>query len=153
MEIAKQRSVSYELGVMRSLNTRTDLSKEEQKHYLNLEKGYQGEVMFDQLTGQLQNDILIINDLCLEFNYTIFQIDTLIITQKTIYFFEVKNYNGDYIYGTENFKMVLSHKEILNPLGQLNRCRNLLQELLRSLHIQLHLEGYIVFINPEFTLY
>jgi hypothetical protein len=153
METVKVRSVPYELGVIRSLNIRTDLSKEEKKHYLNLEKGYQGEIMFDQLTAELQNDILVINDLCLEYNNTIFQIDTLIITQKTIYLFEVKNYKDDYIYELENFKTVLSQKEILNPLGQLNRCRNLLLELLQSLHIQLRLEAYLVFINPEFTLY
>jgi hypothetical protein len=153
MEVVKQRSVSHELGVMHSLNTRTDLSKEEKKHYLNLEKGYQGEVMFDQLTVELQNDILVINDLCLEYNNTIFQIDTLIISLKTIYLFEVKNYKGDYVYESDNFKMVLSKKEILNPLGQLNRCRNLLQELLRSIGIKLPLESYLVFINPEFTLY
>jgi hypothetical protein len=153
MDIVKQRSVSHELGVMRSLNTRTDLSEEEKKHYINLEKGYQGEVMFDHLTVELQNDILVINDLCLEYNNTIFQIDTLIISQKTIYLFEVKNYKGDYIYESENFKLLLSKKEIINPLGQLNRCRNLLQDLLRSLHIQLPLESYLVFINPEFTLY
>lgn len=153
MEIVKQRSASHELSVMRSLNTRTDLSDDEKNHYFKLEKGYQGEVMFDQLTAVLQNDLLVINDLCLEYSSTIFQIDTLIISQKTIYLFEVKNYQGDYIYDTDNFKLVLSKKEILNPLGQLNRCRNLLQDLLRSLHIQLPLEGYLVFINPEFTLY
>jgi hypothetical protein len=153
MEIVKQRSVSHELSVMRSLNTRADLSEEEKKHNINLEKGYQGEVMFDQLTAELHNDILVINDLCLEFSNTIFQIDTLIISQKAIYLFEVKNYKDDYIYESDNFKLVLSKKEILNPLGQLNRCRNLLQDLLRSLHIQLPLEGYLVFINPEFTLY
>jgi hypothetical protein len=153
MEVIKQRSVSHELSVMRSLNMRTDLSDDEKKHYFKLEKGYQGEVMFDQLTAELHHDILVINDLCLEYNNTIFQIDTLIISQKTIYLFEVKNYKDDYIYESDNFKLVLSKKEILNPLGQLNRCRNLLQDLLRSLHIQLPLESYLVFINPEFTLY
>lgn len=148
----KPRSVSLELSALRSLNTRIDLSAEDKKHYVNLEKGYHGEVMFDQLTEKLHSGMLVINDLCLDFNNTIFQIDTLIISQYTIYAFEVKNYEGDFNYEADSFK-TLSEKEILNPLDQLKRCKILLQQLLRSLGFQLPIEGYVVFINPEFTLY
>ena len=34
-------------------------------------------------------------------NNTTFQIDTLIIISETIYFFEVKNYEGDYYYESD----------------------------------------------------
>ncbi|MEH7746484.1 nuclease-related domain-containing protein [Neobacillus drentensis] len=86
----KSRSESVVLKIMRSLNTRSNLSTKEKKYYFKLEKGYQGELMFDKLTEKLQSDMLVINDLCFEFNDNIFQIDTLIIAQSTIYPFEVK---------------------------------------------------------------
>ncbi|WP_307286540.1 nuclease-related domain-containing protein [Bacillus sp. SORGH_AS_0510] len=70
---------------------RTALSPKDQKYYLRLEKGYQGELMFDQHTSKLQNDLYFINDLCIDFNNTNFQIDTLTISQSIIFPFEVKN--------------------------------------------------------------
>ena len=96
----KSRSESKELKIMRSLNIRSNLSSKEKKYYFKLEKGFQGELMFDLLTEKLQSDMLVLNDLCLEVNDTVFQIDTLIIAQDMIYPFEVKNCSGDYYYDT-----------------------------------------------------
>jgi hypothetical protein len=152
MLLLKTRSVSHELRVLRSLNTRMILSGKEKQHYLNLEKGYQGEVMFDKLTEKLQSDVIVLNDLCLEFNNSTFQIDTLIISQDTINPFEVKNFEGDFSYESGSFQTI-SKKEIMNPLDQLNRSKSLLRQLLQSMGVHLSIEGYVIFINPEFTLY
>ena len=75
----KTRMKSKELRTLISLNARMELSIKDKQHYANLEKGYQGEVVFDQLTSKLENDLYILNDLCLEHNKSFFQIDTLII--------------------------------------------------------------------------
>lgn len=148
----KPRPESKELIIMRALNTRMDLSSKEKKYYFNLEKGYEGEVMFDQLTETIQSDMFIINDLCLESNNSIFQIDTLIISQETIYPIEVKNYAGDYRYDSEGFH-TLSGNDINNPLDQVKRCKSLLRQLLQSHGYNFPVEAPLVFINPEFTLY
>ena len=76
------------------------LSDKDKQHYFNLKKGYEGEVMFDSLTEKLQCECLILNDLLLKINNTTFQIDTLIISD-TIYLFEVKNFEGDYVYESD----------------------------------------------------
>ncbi|WHY84837.1 NERD domain-containing protein [Neobacillus novalis] len=149
----KPRTESTELIKFRFLNPRITLSTKEKKRYLNLEKGYQGEVMFDQLTEKLQNDLYILNDLCLEFNNSVFQIDTLIIAQELIYPFEVKNFEGDYYYESESFHSKLSKEEIKNPLDQLKRSKSLLRPFLKKLGIYLPVEGLVTFVNPEFTLY
>ncbi|MEK3889473.1 nuclease-related domain-containing protein [Bacillus sp. FSL K6-3431] len=149
----KPRVLSNELGILKCLNTRIDLSAKDKKHYLKLEKGYQGEVMFDQLTAKIPCDMYVLNDLCLEFNHSVFQIDTLIISEKTIFSVEIKNYEGDYIYDAEEFRRVLSDYEIINPLTQLKRSNLLLRSLLKNLKIYLPIEGYIIFVNPAFTLY
>lgn len=148
----KARSVPLKLLILRSLNPRMILKAEEKQHYFNLEKGYLGEIMFDQLTEKLQSDVYVLNDVCLEFNQSTFQIDTLIITQETLYPFEVKYYEGDFFYESDSFK-TLSNKEIKNPLDQLKRCTSLFRQLLQSIGVHLPIEGSVIFNHPNFTLY
>lgn len=81
----KDRTESDELKTLRIINTRMDLSEDKYTYYLGLEKGFAGEVQFDLLTEKLQPECHILNDLLLESNNTIFQIDTTIIFQETIY--------------------------------------------------------------------
>ncbi|MEH7332758.1 nuclease-related domain-containing protein [Neobacillus drentensis] len=148
----KSRSPSIELRILRSLNTRMLLSPKERKRYWKLEKGYQGEVMFDQLTATFHSDKYVINDLCLEFNNSFFQIDTLIISQETLYPFEVKNFEGDFYYDSGSF-FTIGDEEIQNPLDQLKRSKLLLGPLIKNLGFPFPLDGYVSFVNPKFTLY
>lgn len=97
----KTRTEPRELIMMTSLNARMELSPLDKKNYFKLKKGYQGELMFDQRTNKLGNNLYILNGLWLEANNTDFQIDTVIISQRTIYLIEVKNYEGDHIYDSE----------------------------------------------------
>ncbi|MGP4081325.1 hypothetical protein ACTWQL_15580 [Pseudalkalibacillus sp. R45] len=50
--LLKARTESYELLALRSLNTRMQLTEKEKIHYLNLEKGFEGEVHFDSLAAE-----------------------------------------------------------------------------------------------------
>nr|WP_263325965.1 nuclease-related domain-containing protein [Neobacillus sp. Marseille-Q6967] len=111
----KPRFESDELKILRSLNTRWELPVENKKRYIYLEKGYAGEVLFDSMTERLKNDLHILNDLQLEVNNSSFQIDSLIISQDTLFPCEVKNYEGDYYYKDNKF-YTMSGIEILNPL-------------------------------------
>jgi hypothetical protein len=150
--IYKPRTESNELLMLKFLNSRMTLSERDKQHYLNLKKGFEGEVQFDLLTEKLQCECLILNDLLLKFKNTTFQIDSLIIVPETIYFFEVKNLEGDYFYEQE--RLYLKPKsEMNNPLIQLNRSESLLRQLLHSLGFKISITASVVFINPEFTLY
>jgi hypothetical protein len=148
----KARSESVVLKTLRILNKRMKLTEDEQKYYLYQVKGFQGEVQFDALTEKLQSNCYILNDLQLKSNNSDFQIDTAIIFQNTISHFEVKNYEGEYVYDHENFK-ILRGKVISNPLDQLKRGKFMLQQLLQTLGCKLTVEAYVIFINPHFTLY
>ena len=148
----KHRTKSYELLILESLNTRMSLSNKDKRHFVNIKKGYEGEVVFDSLTETLQCDCLILNDLLLKTNNTMFQIDTLIIAPTTIYLFEVKNYQGDFYYESDRL-YTESKAEISNPLNQLNRSESLLRQLLQGLDFNIPIYASVVFINPEFTLY
>jgi hypothetical protein len=104
--------------------------------------------MLDNLSG----DWIILNDLLLECKNTLFQIDTLLISQKTIYIFEVKNYEGDYVVNGDIWSTTTGN-EIKNPLLQLKRCESLLRQLLQKFELNFSIEAYLIFINPDFTLY
>lgn len=149
----KSRVESTELQILRCLNTRMNLSEKDKQHYFNLQKGYEGEVMFDALTEKLlQCECLILNDLLLKMNNTTFQIDTLIIFSETIFFYEVKNHEGDYYYETDRFYKK-PKSEMNNPLTQISRSESLLRQLLQNLGFNYPIDASVVFINPEFTLY
>lgn len=150
--IFKQRKESAELLTLKILNSRMRLTDKEKQHYFNLKKGYEGEVLFDLMVDELECDCLILNDLLLKHNNTLFQIDKFIILPEANYFFEVKNNDGDYYY--ESRGLYLKHgTEVNNPLNQLNRSESLLRQVLQNLKFNSPIHGSVVFINPEFTLY
>ncbi|WP_342429194.1 nuclease-related domain-containing protein [Neobacillus sp. FSL H8-0543] len=149
----KSRTESKEFRIMKSLNGRMQLSSDDKQHYLNLKKGYEGEVKFDSLTASLDSKFYILNDLLLKSNNTTFQIDSLLITQALIILCEVKNYEGDYYYKDDGFYMCTNSKEITNPLHQLHRSETLLRQLLQKQGFNLPIDGNLIFIHPEFFLY
>jgi hypothetical protein len=152
--LLKPRKKSAELLTLQYLSTRMNLQSKDKQHYLSLKKGYEGEKKFDIWTSKLQCDCIILNDLLLQMNHTTFQIDSLIITADRIYLYEVKNFEGDYIYDPkENKFFIKPNQEIINPLHQLERCESLLNQLLLKYGFHFPMSGAVVFIHDEFTLY
>lgn len=148
----KVRTKSSELLLLESLSNRMTLAEKDQQHYLNLKKGYEGEVMFDSLTEKLNCECLILNDLLFQLNNTTFQIDTLIIISDSVYLYEVKNFDGDYYFDSNRFYKKPKY-EYTNPLQQLERTESLLRQLFNSLGYKFNIEGLVIFINPEFSLF
>lgn len=149
----KIRTESRELKTLSYLNNRMELPPSEKKRYLKLEKGYEGELKFDQLTANLDNKFYVLNDLNFKLNKSKFQIDTLILTRDLIFLCEVKNYIGDYLYQEENFIFCHNKEEITNPLHQINRSKNLLRQLLQQHNFHIPIQEQLIFINPNFFLY
>jgi hypothetical protein len=150
--IYKARQKPNELRMLESLNTRMTLLEKDMQRYLNLKRGYEGEILFDSWTEKLQCDCYILNDLLFKANNTYFQIDSLIITAVKIYLYEVKNFEGDYYFEGDRFYKMPQY-ELTNPLHQLGRSRSMLKQLLLKHNIQLPIEASVIFVNPEFSLY
>lgn len=148
----KVRTEPIKLQILRVLNVRANLPKNDRTHFSNLQKGYEGEKLFDCYLEELTCNCFILNDLLLEYNNSTFQIDSLLIATNNIYLFEVKNLYGDY---TQDADTIYSstEREIINPLSQLNRSRIYLSQLLQSLGFNTPISASVVFINPEFFLY
>ncbi|WP_226086801.1 nuclease-related domain-containing protein [Mesobacillus sp. S13] len=149
--IVKERTKPEELVLLHALKPRMELEEKDAQNLWTLEKGYEGEVQFDQWFTGYQVESLILNDLLLEVNGTLFQIDSFVITQDRLHLFEVKNLEGDYYLDGDKFKTVAG-KETKNPLHQLSRAESLLKQLLKELGFYIPLEPHLVFINPEFAL-
>lgn len=150
--ILKNRHESDELKMMNLLQCRMEFTEKEKQRHFKLRKGYEGEVKYDEWMESLLIEHLTLNDLLLEMNDTTFQIDSSVIVQDALLHFEVKNSDGDYYYEDELLKK-MNGTEIKDPLLQLERSTSLLRQLLNSLGFYLEIKSYIVFINPEFTLY
>lgn len=150
--ILKARTESKELIIMRSLNSRMTLSSSEKQHYIKLEKGFQGEQYFDELTEIHLADYLILNDLTFEHHHTTFQIDSLLLSDKTLHPCEIKYHSGDYYIKNELWYTTLG-KEIRNPVLQLRRAESLLRSMLQELRSDFKVSAQVVFVNSEFTLY
>jgi hypothetical protein len=129
-----------------------NLSKIDNLNYSNLKKGYEGEVQLDRLTDKLQSELFTLNDLLLETNNSEFQIDSAIISQTAVFLLEIKNYEGEHYYESGRF-YTINKQEISNPIHQLNRKETLLRQFLKNHGFHLPIEPYLIFINPEFTLF
>lgn len=151
--LLKARSESKELQVLRSLHPRMELTEKEKNYYLSLEKGYEGELRFDHLAKDLQEERFIINDLLLQVNNSYFQIDSLLISQGIIHLLDIKNFEGEFYLEADNLFSVKTGREYKNPVIQLNRAATLFRQLLRNLKYNYLVEASVVYVNPEFTLY
>lgn len=150
--LIKSRHEPLELKFFKILNNRMSFNEEEKTAFWALKKGFKGEKAFDEISGQLPDDYLVINDLFLTYNNNFFQLDTLIIADDTTYLFEIKNYEGDYFIENDLWYSV-PKTEIKNPLLQLARSESLFRRFISDIGFRTTIKSYVVFINPQFTLY
>ncbi|SES27964.1 Nuclease-related domain-containing protein [Gracilibacillus ureilyticus] len=152
--IIKARQKSEEYVLLESLHARNALAEKDKQYFGGLQKGYEGEVLFDSwMEEELTADCLIINDLLLKQRNNHFQMDTLMLLAGNIFLFEVKNFEGDHYYDSGHLYLMKSKEERNNPLLQIERNVSLLRQLLHSQNYKANIYAYVVFVNPEFTLY
>lgn len=151
--VLKNRTSAKETEVLRLLHSRMALPENESRRFSNLTKGWEGEKRFEQFLEAMHSDVYVLHDICLEQNHSVFQMDTLLISEKVVWLIEIKNYEGEYVYDSGAFRILATNQEILNPLYQLNRSVSLLRSLLTKMKMPIPVKGYLVFVNEEFTLF
>lgn len=153
MEIVKTREKSDLLRGMTYLDKRINLHDTDKRYLSNLDKGFNGEIRFDQFLNKfLTNEAIVLNDLLLVSKGTTFQIDSLIISSETIYVYEVKNFSGNYVMESGEL-MTTTGMDINNPLIQLNRISSFIKSLIKEWGFKYRVESNVVFVNDRFTLY
>lgn len=68
MQCLKSLNASKELKILRCLKLRASLTEKEENYYSNLEKGFEGELKFNDWLNVLTNDAILLNDLLFQIN-------------------------------------------------------------------------------------
>lgn len=152
--IVKERNTPHRLLVMNTLANRMNLSRDDRNKHTNWIKGDEGEIKFIGLTRvRLTRDCLILNDLYLEVKGKSCQLDTLVVTAKGLSIYEVKNFEGEYYYQNEKMYHGRYEKEVYDPAYQIRNAESVVRQLLDQLGYNFAVKKYIVFVNPNFTLF
>jgi hypothetical protein len=149
----KDRLESDELRIYKSLESRKDLKVKEKVYYAGLEKGFIGEKLFDEWLAPALDHRILLPDMQFMPNTTFVQIDTVLLTSKVIYSFEVKNYEGDHVLEGGNLLRIADRSDAKNPNLQLKRNEPVLRSILDNLGCQIPIQSIAVFVNPRFHLY
>lgn len=147
-------SIPNELQRLTYLKPRIKFSPENELRLTQLEAGYIGETIFNKmLENQLSNHYFPLFDLLLKSDGNIFQSDCLIISNDTIYLYEVKNYQGNYYFQDDRWYRLRNQTEIRDPFLQLKKSDYLLKKLIQRHSSRFKIKSYLVFVNQSFHLY
>lgn len=153
MKLLKERTKSKLLLGLQALDKRMYLSSSDKNYLLNLEKGYAGEELFDEIVKKhLTNDCLVMNDLLLISGGNSFQIDSLVMTTDALHIYEIKNYKGNYQFSAGQL-LTLTGQEIVSPVTQISRSKTLMKDMIKEFGSGLTVKSFIVFVHPTFSLY
>lgn len=127
--IISKRKTSKELLFYRALSFRDYLSEQEGKKLSVLERGYEGECIYDKVFEQTSGQtVLVFRDIYLKIEDSVAQYDSLIVSDGEITVNEIKNFSG--LYRFENDKWYIRDFEVPDdPVSQLKRAMNKLERL------------------------
>ena len=150
--IISKRKTSKELLFYRALSFRDYLSEQEGKKLSVLERGYEGECIYDKVFEQTSGQtVLVFRDIYLKIEDSVAQYDSLIVSDGEITVNEIKNFSG--LYRFENDKWYIRDFEVPDdPVSQLKRAMNKLKRLSYGSPLNFKVSGKLVFPHVEFSL-
>lgn len=145
---------SETLLLLESLVVRMGYNEQVMKYLSREKKGHHGESLLWELLLHINPDHLVISDLYFEtHDGQKFQIDHLMVIGNILFVYEVKNYEGDWEYGDEQFTKG-GNFACPNPLLQSIRTKNCFKQLLQDIGIRdIEVKAAVVFVNSNFTLF
>lgn len=149
--ILNARKVSKELLFYRALSRRWELNPKLQKLWMNQERGYEGEIIYDQIYDESLSHLHIFRGVYLNIENSMVQCDSLIVSDNGFLVHEIKNYNGNYKYESEKW-FVRNFEISEDPLLQLRRTMSRLVKLRYENNINFEVEGRVIFPNVDFAL-
>lgn len=150
--LVKPRTKSITHLILESLHYRMNLFADDKRKYNNQIKGFQGEQVFDRFINHPQQAGFIVNDLFLSNKDTNYQMDSILILNKELIIYEVKNYTGEYRYKSGSFFSKNGYS-LQNPVDQVNRKKSYLNNWLLNNGYSHKVNAYVIFINADFYIY
>jgi Nuclease-related domain. len=140
-----ERTKPHELIYYEALSARTSLMKKESAKFENVKKGYEGEMLYDQIFDSIgHGNVLIYRDLFLSIDGSVTQYDTLIISDIGIISNEIKNFSGSVTFRDGSWYR--GNFAIPNDaFSQLNRSVGKLMELRNTSRSDFKVSGKLIF--------
>lgn len=139
---------------LEALKWRMPLAREQLYYLDNLQRGYEGEREFKKFVDSyIGEGAVTITDFTFSVDGTVRQIDAFIVFNDAIIIFEVKNYQGDYLFKNGEFYNTKYRDKIKSPIDQLDNTVILLKRLFKRIDIHIPIKSYVVFIGEDFHLY
>jgi len=136
--------------VLQEINKRNGLEKNEElkKEWVRLEKGFEGEkILLEYLEDYGEKHWKILKNVWLNY-YGEFECDVILMTQASIYKFEVKNYTGRFDY--KNNQCLYNGKVGgANPIAQAQKATTNLNAILIELPNPPKLQGVLAFVGAN----
>lgn len=147
-----QREVPAEFLFYQALAARRNLSPDEQFQFSNIQKGFEGECLYDQIFDEVgHQNVYIFRDLYLKIGGSVTQYDSIVISDENVTINEIKNFQGDLHYEKENW---YKNGYLLedDAFSQLRRAKGKLIKLSKNSDVKFDVEGSLIFINDDFRL-
>lgn len=146
------RKAPKELLYWNALDLRSNLSSNERYILRTLQKGYEGECLYDKIFDEIGHEnTYILRDIYLSAGKAAAQYDSIIISGNRVVVNEVKNISGDYRF--ENNNWYKNGRELSdNAFAQLSRAKGRLKKLRNECRLNFEVEGNLIFPNDDFRL-
>lgn len=137
---------------LETLSIREQLTEAENKTLIRLQKGFEGEQLYDRILDEVgHDDISIFRDIWIKADKSLTQIDSLIVSDDVVIINEIKNYSGQYIY--ENNIWQVGNIQISDdPIIQTKRASSKLIKIFRENHMSVTVDSKVIFPNPYFII-
>ncbi|MGP6146437.1 nuclease-related domain-containing protein [Jeotgalibaca sp. A122] len=146
--LMKVREKPIELQKLEALRGRMAFTSEQERLYKSLLIGYRGECLNDGMADDMDEYVMRLHDLLLVSGGRTCQIDSLFISDGKVYLLEIKNWEGSFDIKDGDFIGLAAC-----PLAQLKRSKLILENVVRSMGIELEVEARLVFMNPKIVVY
>lgn len=131
------------------LQQRDRLSIKEQQALMRIQKGYQGELIFDRLfTAIVAEKVEFLDDIEIEFEGNRMQMDKIVASGDMLALIDIKNYQGNYYYDRQGLKIgnTLFAQDCFE---QARRSRRIVERLFKKHGVTMRVVNIIIFINEE----
>ncbi|MBF0754614.1 NERD domain-containing protein [Jeotgalicoccus nanhaiensis] len=147
-----KRLMSPEFLYYKALEKRTELDFEERRNLYNIQKGFDGECLYDKILDEIGHEsVYILRNLYLKAGKSITQFDSIVISMDRVAVNEIKNYSGDYHY--ENNTWYRNGKQLKdNAHIQLSRAKGKIIQLRDEAGLHFNVEGAVIFTGDDFRL-
>lgn len=151
------RKFSFQHAQLHVLNRRFRLDDKNQSTLQKLELGHKGEIDFDTSVQPFveSNQLIHLKDLIFEYDEgkKEIQIDNLIIAHDKCFIFEVKKFQFNVNIDNRGLFCNEHGKEMVAMTTQVERQKEEVRKLLHDVGYPMALYHYLVFINPDYTVY